>query len=237
LAERQGDYERARALTSEHLRCARTLGDERKLAGALMRSGIGAEFQGDFHLARAYLREVLTISARSGDNWFAARARLNLGYTFVAENDLANAEDQVTQALDLAHTVGNKGLLSACLLAVALVHLVREVGDVALPQMKEALLLAVEIRSPEHIAEAFAFLAGGLAARGQDEQAARLLGAANAIRGELALVQLDVLREHDESTAALLRSRLGVERFEAALAEGAEMGIERGIKLALQATE
>ncbi len=76
LAERQGDYDRARALDSEHLRLARELGDERKLANALMRARIGAEVRGDFYLARVHLAEVLAISARSGDDWFAARARL-----------------------------------------------------------------------------------------------------------------------------------------------------------------
>ncbi len=103
--------------------------------------------------------------------------------------------------------------------------------------MKEALLLALEIRSPEHIAEAFALLAAGLAARGQDERGARLLGAARAIREQLALVQFELLRQKDESTEAVLRERLGMERFEAAHAEGAEMGIERGTELALQTIE
>jgi predicted ATPase/class 3 adenylate cyclase len=234
LADRQGDYERATALDSEHLRLARELGDERKLANALMRAGIGAEYRGDFDVARVHLRKALAISTGSGDNWFAARARLNLGYSYAAVNDLVDAEDQLEQAADLARTLGNRGLLSACLHGVALVYLMRGLGDAALPQMKEALLLAIEIRSPEQIGETFAVLAGGLAAGGQDEHAARLLGAAKAIREQLALVQLDVIRQQHESTAALLRERLGVERFQAAYADGAEMGIDRGIDFALQ---
>jgi predicted ATPase/predicted nucleic acid-binding protein len=234
LAERQGDYERARALNSEHLRLARELGDERTLANALMRAGIGALFQGDFNLARVRFREVLAISTRSGDKWFTARARLNLGLSYLSANALADAENQLEQAVDLARTLGNKGLLSSCLHATALLYLARGLGDAALPQMKEALLLGLEIRSPEHIAEALAVLAGGLAARGHDGQAARLLGAATAIRERLALIELQVMRQQDEATMAVLQGRLGVERFDAAYAEGATLGIEGGIESALQ---
>ena len=237
LAERQGDYDRARALDSEHLGLARELGNDRKLANALMRAGIGAEFRGDFDLARVHLAEVLAISTRSGDDWLAARARLNLGFSYAAEDDLSDAEDQFEQAVDLARALGNKGLLSSCLHGAALVYAMRGHWETALPQMKEALLLAIEIRSPEHIAEAFALLAGGVAARGQHEQGARLLGAARAIREQLALVEFGLLRQLDESTEAVLRGRLGMERYEAAHAEGAEMGMERGTEFALRTTD
>ena len=75
-----------------------------------------------------------------------------------------------------------------------------------------------------------------LAAQGDAETVARLLGAAEGIRQELGLKQFYVLRQRDDATAALVRARLGGERFEAAFAEGARMGLDEAISLATEAT-
>ena len=233
LAERQGDYAHARAFSDEQLELARNLGDDRKLLGALMRAGIGASVRGDLERARKHLTEVLEIAGRKDDSWFAARAHLNLGFVLTAQKDQAGARDEFEHAVDLARRIGNKGLLSACLIA-AQVELDEGAGNELVGS--EAFLLAVEIRSPEHIAEALVPLAGDLAAQGDAETAAQLLGAAEGIRQELGLEQFYVLRQREDATAALVRARLGGERFDAAFTEGVHMGLDEAISLATEAT-
>ena len=130
LAERQGDYARARAFSDEQLELARNLGDDRTLLGVLMRAGIGASVRGDLELARTHLTEkYLEIAARKDDSWFAARAHLNLGYVLTAQKDLAEARDEFELAVDLARRIGNKGLLSACLIGAAHVELDEGAGN------------------------------------------------------------------------------------------------------------
>jgi hypothetical protein len=83
------------------------------------------------------------------------------------------------------------------------------------------------------IADSLATLAGVIAATGQVEQAARLLGTWDA-----ALVRMGVLpdlpdRAEHERTIALARARLDAASFEAAWAVGRAMSLERAAVLAL----
>jgi predicted ATPase/class 3 adenylate cyclase len=235
LAERQGDFALARALTSQHLTLGRELGDERKLAEALMRAGIASVVRDDLQAAQTHFREVLLLSRQIDDNWFAARARLNLGFCFVAAEDLVQAEREFERGVDLARAVANKGLLAACLCGLSLAHLTSGRADQALPWLKEALLLSVEIRSPEHIAAALESLSRALATSGQPEDGARLLGAALSALKELSSVDvLPVFGAFRELTEAILCQRLGAERFKAALNEGAQLGILPGAEYALR---
>jgi predicted ATPase/DNA-binding SARP family transcriptional activator len=235
LAERQGDFARARLFTSQHLALARELGDERNLAEAHMRAGIASAAQDDLDAAQAHFREVLSLSRRTEDKWFAARARLNLGFCFVAADDLVQAEHEFERSIALARAVTNKGLLASCLCGLSFAQLASGRADQARPRLKEALLLAIEIRSPEHIASALSCLGRALATGERPEEGARLLGVALCVEKDLSYVAtLPTFRTFRELTETILCKRLGAERYNAALDEGADLGILPGAAYAIR---
>ena len=90
LAQRQGDYEPARALHNESLALATEAGDRRGIAAAVHGLGNVAALQGDLAAARACFEEALAIGRDLRDDHVAAAALTNLGT--VAHNQASFAE-------------------------------------------------------------------------------------------------------------------------------------------------
>ena len=84
LAQRQGDYEPARALHTDSLSLARSAGDERGVAAAVHGLGNLAALQGELAAARDLYEEALAIGRRLDDDHVVAAALTNLGT--VAQN-------------------------------------------------------------------------------------------------------------------------------------------------------
>ncbi|MGH9179087.1 MAG: ATP-binding protein, partial [Acidimicrobiales bacterium] len=79
LAQRQGDYDPARALHSDSLALARTAGDERGVAAAVHGLGNLAALQGDLAAARQLYEEALAIGRQLDDDHVVAATLTNLG--------------------------------------------------------------------------------------------------------------------------------------------------------------
>jgi DNA-binding CsgD family transcriptional regulator len=103
--------------------------------------------------------------------------------------------------------------------------------------LKEGLVLNREVGNWSYGAyclEGFAGLAG---ARGQGARAARLWGAAEALRTNIGAPLPPEPRPYYERSMAAARARLGEEAWEAGFAEGKAMGLEEAVEYALSEAE
>jgi hypothetical protein len=100
--------------------------------------------------------------------------------------------------------------------------------------LEEALLLSRDIGTRELVAAELECLAWVAAALGQQERAARLCGAAEALREMLgAPLPPDERAGHDQAVHAM-RAALGEETFAATWAAGQALPLEQAIALALE---
>jgi hypothetical protein len=150
--------------------------------------------------------------------------------------DLATAESAHTEALALARSAG-----SAYLEAMQLGNLgniARERGDLpmAVALQCEALQMKQALGARRHIAISLENMAGIAGAELRGERAARLLGAASAIRELIGTPQPEPERTATERAVGPARAGLGKQKWHAALEAGRTMKLEQAITYALEWT-
>lgn len=217
-------------------RLAREAGDIPALVLALTGAATAANLAGDHARAAELLNEAQT--SVDGGNEVEARAALaqGLGIHAAFEGDVAGAIEHFVEAVDLfrsrghlfglTHTLGNLG--SALLAAGDLISARR--------RLEEALELALSIdeRTTQH--SALDFFACQAAMSGDARLAARLFGAAQAIRSQMganALVYPTPIVDEAKDRA---RSTLGAADFEAELLVGTGLTRHEAAALALGRT-
>lgn len=220
----QEEHERAASLCEEALEVARSLEDSRAISAALMNLADVRSVQGDHELALAQYTEAVKLRRGLGDPLLIADATYNHGIAAFRAGELARARRSFTDALALARELGETPHIAAAQFMLGELELLR--GDPATSEdaIRESLRLYTELDNDRARAGCFVLLAGIAAAKGSSEEAARLLGAAAAMRGESPL-------NHFEATALEtfqhdLQMSLGDERFAALGEEGARLGAE-----------
>jgi tetratricopeptide (TPR) repeat protein len=206
----QGHCEQATALFEECLQLSRERGHKRATAGALVGLGGVAGRQGDYETARSLCEQGLAIFQEVGDRWGIAQSLTSLASVAHAQCDYGRArrcrEQSLVLASELEKTWGSAASLG--------------------PWSR--------LGNPGHIAECLEGLAGLATVGGLPERAARLFGAAQALRGDggPARPPADQL-DYDRNVAAA-RAALGEEAFAAAWAAGRERTREEAIRDALE---
>jgi predicted ATPase/DNA-binding SARP family transcriptional activator/DNA-binding CsgD family transcriptional regulator len=236
FAWHRGDYERASELHGQALALYRQLGDEGGVAFSLNCLGNHQDEQGNHGRAVPLLEEALAISRRIGDRRTTADALWNLAEVARHQGDYERAKTlgleslaltrEMADKLELARTTGWLGMVTAYN---------SDDHDAAEGFLKESLALNREIGSLEYVAyclEGFAGLAG---ARTQGARAARLWGAAEALRETISAPLPPADRpDYDRSIAA---ARAGLDddegAWEAGWTEGMAMSPEEAAEYAL----
>jgi tetratricopeptide (TPR) repeat protein len=232
LALLQGDYPRATALAAESLAIFRRLGDRRQIAAALERWGTAALEQSDWERALPLLEECLQLN-RTLDNPGGIASALNLlGMAELErgniQRSLAYFEESLTlvrplnQPLSLAWTLRNFGWATLTAGGV----------DVAAAHFRESLALYWELGSIDGVAIPLEGLSGVAAAQGQPRRAARLLGAAAAIRDAVGMPLSSNAQAIYERLLAPARAQLDPTAWQAELAHGRAMSIEQAVAYA-----
>jgi predicted ATPase/DNA-binding XRE family transcriptional regulator len=232
LALLQGDYPRATALAAESLAIFRRLGDRRQIAAALERWGTAALEQSDWERALPLLEECLQLN-RTLDNPGGIASALNLlGMAELErgniQRSLAYFEESLTlvrplnQPLSLAWTLRNFGWATLTAGGV----------DVAAAHFRESLALYWELGSIDGVAILLEGLSGVAAAQGQPRRAARLLGAAAAIRDAVGMPLSSNAQAIYERLLAPARAQLDPTAWQAELAHGRAMSIEQAVAYA-----
>jgi len=235
LAYYQGDQAGARALFGAGLALAREGGDRWGMAFALDGLGAQATNQGDYEQALAFATQSLALSREIGDKWLSGITLINLGELARQRGDTDQATRLYEESLALLRGVGDR--LFAAIVLDDLGQVAQDQGRYEQAQAihQESLSLCRELGCQRGVAMCLEKLAGVAAAQGQAERAARLLGAAEALRQAVGSPGEGTDRLDYERFVARARAGLDDESFATAWAKGRAMTLEQAIAYAMEA--
>ena len=220
--------ERMRALAEEALPYARKAGDERLIADALTARALSFRIVD----VDAELAEIAALYRKVGDIHGLAAIYNNAGYLAIGQGSYERAAAYLDEALELAEKSGEQLRVIMAISNLGLVSLFMADLDRAGARFREQLRLCRGPGLAWIAAEGVAGLAAIAARTGEEERAARMLGAAEAmanVRSDATGVRLE------EQFFSPARQRIGETRWAAAHADGARLGFEEAIGLALDA--
>jgi predicted ATPase/DNA-binding CsgD family transcriptional regulator len=230
----QGDTDAARRMRDECAAIAERFGDKSMLAHAMHASGMVTWAQGDLREAIAQLREALRLSLTYGDD--AAEGFLDRLFLSMAASLTGDARsDAFTQeTLDAADEAGAQW----CIAWAIWVRGLHEWGAGNIQQATDLFQDALRRNRVLYNEWSFAWcteaLAWTAAAAGQDERAARLLGATQACLKQMGgLGGFNLFAAAHERCEAQLRENLGEDAYAEALRSGAKLSLEEIIVYAL----
>jgi non-specific serine/threonine protein kinase len=235
LATWQGDLEAAKALSHEAL--ARPLVDRRPVALALSVLANVALDQGDFAHSEEFGREALAAYRELGNDLGAASTLDLLGCAASARGEEALAAARFEEGLALARPLGETRRLAMLLGDYAFLAMVR--GDLrrATDLYEESLARGRRVGDRFQVGWYLEGMAGVAAALDRPERAARLFGAAAAVRDAFGVPVRPPVRPIHERLLAPVRAALGEAGFAAAVAEGRALTVEEGIGEAVATAE
>jgi predicted ATPase/DNA-binding SARP family transcriptional activator len=234
LTRRRGDYAAARALFAEALAAARAGGDRQEEVWALFHLANLAALENDLEAAGAGVEAMLAAAEALGDpQWPAAAARLR-GLIALQRGEYEAARAHLEAALAAWRARGSR--LDAAYVRVSLGSAILGQGDPAgaRAHLAEGLTAAREYGDETLVAKALEGFAGLAAAAGDAERAARLAGAAAAVRAGIGVPRNPAAAARLEHDLAPARQALGAERYAAAWARGRATPPEQAVADALE---
>jgi tetratricopeptide (TPR) repeat protein len=238
FAHEQGDYQRAGELYGEALALRRELGDESSIATLLNNMGNLAQAQGKTEQGRKLQEESLAIRRKVGDKAGIAQTLLNLAVLAQEQGEFARAQKLLDESLGIDRELGNKkGIAFSLRNYGELMQLQRDFKK-AFGYYQQSVELFRELDDKLGVTacmEGFAVLA---VLQNHVDRAARLFGAAEALRGVVG-TNVPVSFESTEynSRLATVRAELSDEAFAVASTEGQAMSVAEAISYALSKPE
>jgi DNA-binding CsgD family transcriptional regulator/tetratricopeptide (TPR) repeat protein len=184
LAWARGELFAARAYLDEGLAVARTMGAPFPMAMCLAGLASLTAAEGDHDVARALADEACGLARSSQLPYAAVRCLLASCGVHLARGDHQAAREAADEALTIAQPNGDDGGVAAATHQLA--RAARARGCIERASLLATEALAIQIRLPDSagLASSLELLAGILVAGGRPASAARLFGAAEAIRVE-----------------------------------------------------
>lgn len=185
ILDGQGKYEQASALVKTSLESFRQLGDRKSIAFALQLLGQIAMKHANYTLAQCYMQECLALRCELGIEPDIARSLLTLGHIMRLQGNNEQACEHYRKSLAIFEKITLQWGMAHCLLNLGKIACVQKAYDEARGFYQKTLKIFEELGDRYSIAcnlEAQASLA---AEQMQIERAARLWGAAQALRKEL----------------------------------------------------
>jgi len=230
LAIDQGEYAKARTLLEESLAIHRELGDTSSIADSLFNLARLCYLSGgDLTQAHTLLEESFAPYRELGDKESIAYCLYLSGLLAISEGDTASARSLSEQAVALFKEMRQQHGTIVSLYALAQVATAQ--GDYTSSQAlyQEGIAVARKAGDRRNTAFGLEGLASAVAALGQCAWAARLWGAAEALRETTGAPIPPVERPAYESSVAAARAQLGEKPFAAAWAEGRLMTPEQAL--------
>jgi non-specific serine/threonine protein kinase len=236
----QGDFAATRSAYEQSLTLYEQLGDKDGIADSLsfLADIAASQARTLYARARSSFEESLADLRRQGDQWTIAVSLTSLGEIARVEGDYLAARSFYEESLAIQRELGDQRGMAVSLINLGLVAHNQCDYRQATAFFKGSLALFQKHGGKRGCVDCLAALAGVAGAERQPERAARLLGAAEALRQANrigpAMNHADRLA-HDRFVAAA-RVQLDVAAF-AAWAEGREMTMEQAIAYALLEAE
>jgi len=222
IALQQGDAERAEERCEEALAVARSTGDARAISGALNYVADVYSAREDHGRALGAHEEALALRRTLDDPLLVADSTYNLGIAAFENADVDRARAAFEESLEIAESLGDVLHVAAAAFMLAELDLLAGAPDLAEVQILRSLAVYGDVDSRRDQAECLVVLGGIAASRGSLEEAARLFGAAEALRADSPVNRFErpVLERFEPD----LEATLGAERVAALRAEGARRG-------------
>jgi predicted ATPase/two-component SAPR family response regulator len=219
VAREQGRYARAVELHAESLGIADAAGDRWAVASAHGYLAFASWLQRDFGRAAEEAGTALAKFRELGDVEGAAWSLISLGTVARYQGDAERASVLLTESLALSEGIGFREGIAWSVEQLGLLAAVD--GDpVAISLLRRSLELHSELRDRWRMSSLLEDLAAIALAQGNAPHAARLLGAAEAIREAIGTVIAPCERLQHNQTTIAVRTALGDEAFDAALRQG-----------------
>lgn len=236
IAFRQGDFDEAGARYAEAMRIWRALGDLHGTAMALVNLGTIAHLQGDLTAARALYEDALVLSRQLADSFGTARILSNLGNAAQLQNDYAAAHAYYHESLSISRAIGDRSSsMGNVLNNLADLELAEHHDRAADAYYREALPLLAEQDANAELATTLAGLAAITAMRGHAGQAARVFGAAAALREAIGAPWPPAQQAGIDRRMAPVLQALGDREYGSEIAAGRALPLSQMITLALAA--
>jgi predicted ATPase/DNA-binding SARP family transcriptional activator len=230
----EGRLDDARLLAEERLDIARAAGEQRGIAQAISNLGDLAYHCREIAEAGRLHEEALRTRREIGDLTGVAASLGNLGLVSLARGDHDLAQSLLEESLACSRDLGNKMYICVSLENLGLVAYARRDFVTARTLRGESLRLSRELGDQAGIAYSLESLGHLAAATQQSERAARLYGAAEALREAIGAPLSAEESQKVEAEAAALRKSMGEESFNASWQAGRTMDCESAISLALE---
>lgn len=236
LAFTQGDHELAQRCVETSLSLYRTLGDEERIADALIILGIiTTYYQRDYQRAQELLDESIRLSRRCRDTAKIVRATASLGFVQMAQRQYVEAQQCFAESLPYYREHGLISYTAVTLLWLGLIAVYQNEYGQAYTCFEESMRLNQQLGHTEGMLDCLQGLAH-LVAAARPLCAARLLGAVEKSRERLQISKTgnEVLLSMENIAAA--QAQMAPERWAAAWAEGCALTLEQAIAEALDAS-
>lgn len=231
----QGKTAEARHYLEESLEMLRQAGDRQRVAIALANLGVLDLNQGDF-AAYKLLEESLEIFRELKNQTFTALVQSNLGVAAMLKGELQLARTQLLESLAISEELGNTHITGTTLNNLGLCE--QQLGDFskALTHHRKSLQIFGELGNQQEIAHCLVGFAGLALRQRQPDQAARLLGAVEAVLNNSGGTLIGYEKVEYEQALSGSRQSLSSGSFDTALVAGRGLSIEQASAEALRWT-
>jgi predicted ATPase/class 3 adenylate cyclase len=234
-AFRRGDHNRARELLEEGLAIARAAGEERVANEILYGIGSVHFAIGEYDRSRAIVSEYLASCRAAGNRAGIVRALNRLGYmAFVqGDNDTARALLDENIAMQRAMKSHNRMMTDSLSIRGQVAH---DDGDYATARTnyREALSIRRDLRDIFGVTYSLERIAALAASTGRIDRAARLWGAAEALRERVGSPLLPAEIGTYQAEVEDAREQYDPDAFDRAWADGRTMSTDAAVALALE---
>jgi predicted ATPase/DNA-binding SARP family transcriptional activator len=231
VGTRMGEYEAARQYYEQTLDIVRRTEDSHFEAVVLNNLGESLRAEGDFDAARRNLEASRAMFARLGNSNGLAMVLVNLSELDELSGDLASAQQRCAEAIAISEI---RYMANAGHVLNALGRIERRMGnlDIAHAHHREALTLRYGAGNQWGVAVSLLGLAYVAGAARQFVRAARLMGAAEALRQAIGSPLEPALTAEHQAAVAALQAALGESTLARAWAEGRALTVDQVVALA-----
>jgi DNA-binding NarL/FixJ family response regulator len=184
--------------------------------------------------AQARFEECLQLFQELGNQWGIANILHELAKLAREQGDYLRARALAEQSLELARAIGLRRQFPQVLLTLGWIEQQLAETPATAARFTESLALFQEFGDRPHMLDCLEGIASVAAAHGQAAWAARLLGAAAALREALGVPVAATERPHYERILATVRAQLDSAAFSAAWESGRVLSIDDAVGLARQ---
>jgi predicted ATPase len=234
LVEATRDLDRAHEVFAEALDVFRSLKDKDGEAAALNSLGVVMRSLGDLDAAEKFFEAAIDLRRDLGDEGGLSTATSNLGIAAADRGDFERAQRLLETALELDRSLDDIWAVTVDANNLAVIHLERGNHKQANRMVAQALSGFSDMGDLDGLAESFEVSAGIAGATGNPISAARMAGAAKALRASAGLPLAPPDRRRLERWMAQPRRTLSAADFDRNLSEGAAMTPDQATSYALR---